>query len=433
MKRILTLLLAAALGHAHAADAALDATACQPGFASLPPGAVQQASARLAAARSEPGKQKLALADALAGLALLSARQNGAPDIATDGNPSAAALLREALAIWNAARPSPLLALRLRVHGLALFNSRQCPLGREVLEAALRVSSAAAGADASASVEIAHDLLRIGLAQRDETLVRRLAPTARAALDGRFMPLGARDAETILALVDFLYGQPGDSRQDLREAEQLALRVLALSVSGKGAPTQRELGYRLAGIYYAQLRYAEAEALRVQLARGRPDPLSLQDPFARRRNELVALVRQGELQAALGMARALVEERRRAVTQAEAANPSPAPARRNAEAARLALAHGYLAEILHATGQLDEAAAAYGAALAGYAEGRGVGWEDRTRTRSGLAILYRTRGEHARALALQQQVLDELLPLVGEQHPDVQEARAELALLGKRP
>jgi hypothetical protein len=41
------------------------------------------------------------------------------------------------------------------------------------------------------------------------------------------------------------------------------------------------------------------------------------------------------------------------------------------------------------------------------------------------------RGDVARALPLQQQVLDELLPLVGEDHPDVQEARAELALLHK--
>ncbi|MGB9110510.1 MAG: tetratricopeptide repeat protein, partial [Telluria sp.] len=82
-------------------------------------------------------------------------------------------------------------------------------------------------------------------------------------------------------------------------------------------------------------------------------------------------------------------------------------------------------------GDLDGAASAYEAALAGFAEAGSVSWQDRTRTRSDLAILYRTRGDVARALPLQQQVVDELLLLVGEDHPDVKEARAELALLRK--
>jgi tetratricopeptide (TPR) repeat protein len=97
----------------------------------------------------------------------------------------------------------------------------------------------------------------------------------------------------------------------------------------------------------------------------------------------------------------------------------------------LALTHGYLGEILHAMGEFDGAAAAYEAALAGFGEMRTPPWRDRVRTRSDLAILYRMRGDSARALPLQQQVLDELLPLMGDHHPDVQAARAELALLRK--
>jgi hypothetical protein len=457
MKRLLPLLLAAAFGHA---QAALDATACKPRYNALTPGALQEASGRLAAARSQPGDQQLVLAGALADLALLSARQNGSPDIATDGNPAPAELLRQALAIWNAAPPSVTLAGTLQTRGVAFFNSQQCQLGREVLESALRQSSAAAGPNDPASMAIAQDLLRVGLAQRDDALVRRLAPAAKAALDARRQPLDAYDEQTVLALVDFFYSQPGDSAQDLRQAEQLAQRGLALTTPGTATSARRLLSYWLVSIYYAQLRYAEGEALRSQLAGDRPDPFAHWNEFGRQREALIALVRKGELQAALDLARMQQAQRqqaldasRQALAQAEAAEAqvkaqqepaladaavlqarrvtAQARARRNAETLSLAQVRSCLGEILHAMGELDGAASAYESALAGFAEARSVSWKDRTRTRSDLAILYRTRGDVARALPLQQQVLDELLPLVGEDHPDVQEARAELALLRK--
>jgi hypothetical protein len=456
MKRLLPLLLAAAFGHAHAA---LDATACKPRYNALSPGAIQEASGRLAAARSQPGEQQLVLAAALADLALLGARQNGSPDIATDGNPAPAELLRQALAIWNAAPPSATLAGTLQTRGQAFFNSQQCQLGREVLESALRQSSAAAGPNDPASVAIAQDLLRIGLAQRDDALVRRLAPAAKAALDARTQPLDPQDEQTVLALIDFFYSQPGDRPEDLQQAEHFAQRGLALSTAGTATSARRLLSYHLVRIYYAQLRYAEGEALRVKLAGDRPDPYGA-SPVRRQQDELVALVRKGDLKAALDMARLqqarrqqLHEASRQALAQAEAAeaqvkaqqepvqaNAATLQAQRSTLQARsrqngalidLAKTRSYVGEILHAMGDLDGAAAAYEAALAGFAEAQSKGWQDRTRTRSDLAILYRTRGDAARALTLQQQVLDELLPLVGEDHPDVQEARAELALLRK--
>jgi hypothetical protein len=456
MKRLLPLLLAAAFGHAHAA---LDATACKPRYNALTPGAIQEASGRLAAARSQPGEQQLVLAAALADLALLSARQNGSPDIATDGNPAPAELLRQALAIWNAAPPSAMLAGTLQTRGQAFFNSQQCQLGREVLESALRQSSAAAGPNDPASMAIAQDLLRIGLAQRDDALVRRLAPAAKAALDARRQPLDPQDEQTVLALIDFFYSQPGDRPEDLQQAEHFAQRGLELTTPGTATSARRLLSYHLVRIYYAQLRYAEGEALRVKLAGDRPDPFGA-SPARRQQDELIALVRKGDLKAALDMARLqqarrqqLHEASRQALAQAEAAeaqvkaqqepvqdNAATLQAQRSTLQARsrqngalidLARTRSYVGEILHAMGDLDGAAAAYEAALAGFAEAQSKGWQDRTRTRSDLAILYRTRGDAARALTLQQQVLDELLPLVGEDHPDVQEARAELALLRK--
>jgi tetratricopeptide (TPR) repeat protein len=457
LKHLLSLLLAAAACHAHAA---LDAAACKPGPGNLKPGAVQEAAARLAAARSEPGERRFALADALADLALLSARQSGSPDLAADGNPAPAELLREALAIWTGAPPSMDIARTLQARGAGFFNSRQCRLGRELLEPALRLSSAVAGPGDPASVAIAQDLLRIALAQNDGSGIRRLAPAMKTGLEARKQPLEPQDQQTVLALVDFFYAQPDDHPEDIQLAEYLAQRGLALT-SGTAASARRLLSYRLASIYYAQRRYADGEALRAQLAAGRPAPAGSGDAFMRQREELIALVRKGQLQAALDMARTVVEQRRQAfdasgeaLAQAEAAQAriqaqqDPAPARpaqtqaglavaqartwRNTETFWLAQARSYLGEIQQAMGDLEAAAGAYEEALAGFGDGRTSNWRDRTRTRSDLAIIYRTRGDDARALALQQQVLDELLPLVGEDHPDVKEARAELALLHGR-
>jgi hypothetical protein len=467
-KRFLPLvlvLLAAAAGHA---DAALDVMACAQGRSNLPSGAILEASSRLAAARSQPGEQQLVLADALTRLALLSGRQSGSPDIAADGNPAPSELLRQALAIWNAAPPSTALARALQAHGQEFFNSQQCLLSREVLESALRLSSAAAGPNDAVSVSISQDLLRIGLAQRDEALVRRLAPTAKGALDARTQPLDPQDEQTVLALADFYYRQPDDKdKQELQMAEQLAQRGLALTTAGTATSARRQLSYRLASIYYAQLRYAEGEALRAQLAGNGPDPFARKDAFGRQREELIALVRKGDLKTAAGMGMGMVDRHaqaldasRRALAEAELARAGllenktqagpaeeqaqvqrniaqaeravgQARARRNAAVISLAQVRSYLAEILHAMGNLDSAAAAYESALAGFEEAQSKGWQDRSRTRSSLAILYRTRGDAARALTLQQQVLDELLPLLGEAHPDVQEARAEIALLRK--
>jgi tetratricopeptide (TPR) repeat protein len=297
--------------------------------------------------------------------------------------------------------------------------------------------------------------------------VRRLAPAAKAALDGRTQPLDPRDEQTVLALVDFYYRQPDAAgQQDLRLAEQLAQRALALTTPGTASSARRPLSYRLVSIYYAQGRYAEGEALRTQLAAGAA-PTTPSYPFARQREELIALVRKGELPAALVMARTLVEQRQQAydaglqaLLQAETAQAQlqrnrataasaqeqtevlrsialaghavgQAHTRQNIETFWLAQARSYLGEIQHALGDLDGAAQAYEAALAGFGDGRPGNWQDRTRTRGALAIVARMRKDYARARALQQQVLDELLPLVGEDHPDVQEARAELALLAK--
>jgi tetratricopeptide (TPR) repeat protein len=487
MKRLLPLLFAAVAGHA---QAALDAGACRQVPGKVNPDALREASARLAAARSQPGERQLVLADALANLALLSGRQSGSRNMAADGNPSPDALMREALEIWHSAPFNAAVARSLHVRGLEFFDSQQCWFGQLVLEEALRLTKKTAGPNDPASVAISQDLLRIALAQSNGSSVRRLAPVAAAALETRSRPLDPQDEEMVVALVDFFYSQP-DNRQDLEQAERLAQRGLALS--GAGMPGRRLLAYRLASIYYAQGRHAEGEAVRGQLVADRPDPYKPRGGIERQREELAALVRKGDLPAALKMARALVGQReqafgasRQALLQAEAAlaqtvtalpPPPAAPAagqapmppagqqvirlavrhagppagqagpplplpqaqlasvqarqRHNMEIFWLAQARSYLGEIQHAMGDLDGAAGAYEAALAGFGEGRTSNWRDRTRTRSDLAIVYRMRGDAARALALQQQVLDELLPLVGDKHPDVKEAREEIALLRK--
>jgi tetratricopeptide (TPR) repeat protein len=497
--RFLPLLFAAVFCNAHAA---LDASACTQRPVKVSPDALRDASARLSAARHQPGERQMALADALAGLALLSSRLSGTRNIAADDNPSPEALLREALEIWHGRPGDAALARALHVRGLEFFDSQQCWFGQLVLGEALRQSKAALGPNDPASVAISQDLLRIALAQGAGSSVRQLAPVAAAALETRSRPLDAQDEQMVLALVDFFYSQPDDNRQDLQQAERLAQRGLALS--GAGMPGRRLLAYRLASIYYAQGRHAEGEAVRSQLVGDRPDTYKPQVGIERQREALAALVRKGDLPGALNKARALVGERElafdastKALVQAETAlaqsvtvtmaRPQVAPAaalvpppparpaagqapaqqtaqpviwqsvrhaeppagqaglplspaqlasaqarhRRNMDIFWLAQARSYLGEILHAMGDLDGAAGAYEAALAGFGEGRTNNWRERTRTRSDLAIVYRMRGDVTRALSLQQQVLDELLPLVGEDHPDVKEAREEIALLKK--
>jgi tetratricopeptide (TPR) repeat protein len=260
------------------------------------------------------------------------------------------------------------------------------------------------------------------------------------------------------ALVDYFATQPEDRQQDLRLAEQFAQRGLALIPADMPTAARRLLSWRLVSIYYAELRYPEAEALRARLLDGKPAPAARKDEFAQQREALQALVRKGDLDGALALARSTLDARQQAFYAsgqavgdadfalakarqdgATAANAlaeltrgsAQAHARENGERLRLAETQRYLGEILHAMGKLDEAATAYQQALGNFPAAGQLRSLDRAHTRSDLAMLYRTRGELAKALPLQQQVLDELLPMVGEDHPDVIEARNELALLRK--
>lgn len=455
LPRLLPLLLAAALVPAHAASAA-DACRALP-VAGLDPAAVQQAGARLAAARSHPS-ERLALADALSGLALASVRRSGRPDLGIDGNPAPAELVRDSVALWNTARPDAGLARAVQERGIDFFNIGQCELGRDVLEAALRLSDAGAGSQDQPGARIAEDLLRVALAMRDDVRIRQRAPAVMAALEASPRPMDPSAAHLLVALVDHFATQPETREPDLRLAEQFAQRGLALLPADMPTAARRLLSWRLVSIYYAEARYADGEALRARLLAGQPAPAVRKDEFTLQREAMAALVRKGDLNGALGLARSALESRVQAfqasgqavgdadfaLAQArqDAATPkatladlarasAQAHTRENTERLRLAETRSHLGEILHAMGDLDGAAAAYQQALAGFPEAGTLRTLDRAHTRSDLAILYRTRGEYAKALPLQQQVLDELLPLVGEAHPDVVEARNELALLRK--
>lgn len=452
---ILPLALAAAFGHAHAAT---DNGACRVRpVAGLDPAAVQQAGERLAAVRG-PSGNPLALADALSGLALASVRQSGRPDLDSGGQPAPTELVRQAIAIWNAAGPDPKLARAVQERGLDFFNIGQCGLGREVLEAALRLSGGAARPDDQAGMRIVEDLLRVALAMRDDASIRRLAPQVTTALEAAARPLDPTETQMLVTLVEYFALQPEDRQDDYRLAEQFAQRALALLPADVPSAARRLLSWRLVSIYYAELRYADAEALRARLLAGQPAPAMRKDEFAQQREALAVLVRKGDLNGAQALARTTLEARQQAyyatgqaVGDAEFAlaqarqNAATAPAtladlarrsaqahaRENLEKIRLAQTRSYLGEILHAMGDLDGAAAAYRQALEGFPVAGYMRSLDRAHTRGALAILYRTRGDYASALPLQQQVLDELLPALGEAHPDVQEARKELALLRK--
>jgi hypothetical protein len=419
---------------------------CKPVVTVRTPDLIAQAMGRRADAQREPGAERLALADADAQLARAIMLQNGLADSGLDGGPVPRDLVREALDIWSQARPDPVLARQLRAQADEFANAHQCAFARSVLQAALAMTDRTAGADSPDAVLIVQDALQVAAAAGDAATMSALSPRQLAALRARTAPLDQTGLAINEALIGIHY-----QRDETALAEEYVQRSLALLPQDASAPAStRRLKLKLASIYYAQLRFAEAEALRAALVKPLPKA-----PVAREREALIEQVRAGDLQGALARGQALLgkyrqewEQNRTALAAAEqrleqirntpgADKTAVTQAERDVgtlrQRTRFAAVdtgnmQNYVGEILWALGRLDEATASCEAALATL----GTTPADVTAAKSDLAILLRMRGDTARALALQEEVLQALLPLLGPDHPDVRTAQAELALLRKK-
>jgi tetratricopeptide (TPR) repeat protein len=302
------------------------------------------------------------------------------------------------------------------------------------------------------------DAALVAIAMGDDPTLNTLAPRLLAALGADPTPLARYNLDVYLDVIAYYY-----KTEDNARAEQVASRLLAhaRAVPAPDAALLRRLNYELASIYYAQLRYKEAEALVATLAKPSPGTVGHHAAIKDTEARMIALVRRGDLAGALALgqeALTLYEAKRDSAAttltaaettlEASAGANAPAPTlkslrdqvaaarqERNIYQAALASTQGQVGELLHALGRHEVALALYQQALASY-EVSGYGGlriYEVLRVRGDLGLLYRARGETAKALALQQQVRAELLPLVGPQHPDLLEAEREIAVLSAPP
>ena len=446
MKRILAPLLLAAASHAGAA--VIDCQAPQTGSDRE---AITRAVQAADAARAAPGPHQLLLAAALADLAQATVR-HPVPTLQRSSNRAQAMDLAErAQAIWHAAPPDAALARALLARGRNARYGNHCALALGILETALSVSDKAQGVADPLSAAIARELALVAIAIGDDPTMHTLAPRLLGALRADPAPLQGDSYAAYLALADYYY-----RAEDNERAEAVVDRLLerARAARPQDAAVLRRLQYELASIYYAGSRTQEADALLEPLARRDFDKSAILAEFERTQDAMRAKVRAGELQQALAFGESALA-RYAAAHAASAAQGEQAKAAydqgatgakaaardklvalgRDTDALRLALAHmqGYVGEVQHALGRLDLALPLYEHALENYPEWGEARVYDIARIRADMALVYRARSETARALALQQQVRDALLPRLGAAHPDVIEAEAQIAALGASP
>jgi tetratricopeptide (TPR) repeat protein len=450
-------LLALLLG-AMAGASAANLPSCGSPFVDPDPDALQRANSALTSATAAPGEQDLLLAAALADLAAATAGQPGGTARPAAGRASPLDLLERAQAIWARARPTPELARALQDRGRMLRTRNHCALAAGVFESALALSDKSGSAGETMSTSIMRDAALVAIAMGDDPTLNTLAPRLLAALGADPTPLARYNLDVYLDVIAYYY-----KTEDNARAEQVASRLLAhaRAVPAPDAALLRRLNYELASIYYAQLRYKEAEALVATLAKPSPGTVGHHAAIKDTEARMIALVRRGDLAGALALgqeALTLYEAKRDSAAttltaaettlEASAGANAPAPTlkslrdqvaaarqERNIYQAALASTQGQVGELLHALGRHEVALALYQQALASY-EVSGYGGlriYEVLRVRGDLGLLYRARGETAKALALQQQVRAELLPLVGPQHPDLLEAEREIAVLSAPP
>lgn len=439
--RLLALLLA--VWATTSAAAPLD---CQASPGRFDPNAVARAEAQLASARAQP--DQLALADALANMAAATAAQPGGATRKRDGRDSALDLLGRAQALWLAAPPDPAIARSLLERGRSQIAARHCSLALGLLETAIAVSDKAGGKDDPLTLAILRDLIQVAGAMDDDPTLHAFGDRLAASLATDPTPLAPSNLGAYLALNAYFYKTENNG-----PAERLMTRLLdrARSAAAQDSALIRRMSAELASVYYAQLRYKEAQALFTV------PPTAFRDPRQElhRKTELAmaASVRSGDLAGALALGEETLaryeDERARIepVLAASTARRDAAVSERRLDAAderkklaqaesefrvlqsRIADMQGNVGEVQHALGRYPAALALYEKALSNYVSPDTVQVYQVARIRADLAQLHRTRGDLSAALAQQQKVHQALLPLLGAPHPDVREAESEIAAL----
>lgn len=374
---------------------------------------------------------------------------------AADREPTYSAELgQQALDLWHTAAPTVELAADLQQKARTIGYAK-CALAVPLLRTALAVAERAAAADAAPTTGILADLVRAEHAAQDSKALAQDGARLMAAWARHDEPADADAAPLYRAMVDLYYRQ-----QQYAQAEPLALRNLSNGEQTYGKEAAPLIGRLddLAMIYYGQLRYREGAALsqraRDIAIKAAPDSLRA---LGKRKKDTESAMRQlyndGKPAAALALGEQELKQleqnaasdaaalqkaikEREAATSAKQMDALSAAAQRARSASegseqQLGAMRVRIAQLHHQQRRYDLAEPLYQQALLDYTQAQADPL-DMALVRSDLAMLYRARGDDERAVPLQQQALDVLLPAYGAVHPDVVGCARELVLLYQR-
>lgn len=389
---------------------------------------VAKAKRELEAAIQNPGPGNLLLAQALARMA----------DSYSDGydRVTASDLGERAGTIWAAAAPAGDLAEQLRGWGASDGRNGRCEVAKPMLQASLGMFDELYGPDDERTLRAVHDLLQVSISLADAEAVDKLAARLLPAWDKRGAVADVDRPALHLRLAVFYL-----KLEQFAKAEAVARQGIELALATQPANRKQAADLRnaLASAYFGQLRYAEGEAA---LAKRIPRP-DQQPPRKHKEEEIIAMTRGGDLAGATASAQQLLaqdqaklQEDERALSEAEARTGNAKQrdtARRTvaSDSANVGEMLDWLGELHQAQNDPVRAEQMYVQALGLFDKYPATDPLKASRVQFDLGILYRLRGEPARALPLQEAAMKSMLPLLGGEHPDVADSEAELARIHK--
>lgn len=439
--RLSALLMGALLAAPASAMVFPASTNCKPLADDVPYAQQKAISDKLSAALKNSATPPLELADAIVA-------ELGAYRYIKDT--TVQAYQQQLQAIWGDTPADAVLMNRLQEQGRSYFRRSRCNAAQPLLQTAYRMAGQLYGPDHALAMDALHDLLQLMLAL-DDINVGPQALRLLAYWDTHGVPAGAEPWPLQILAAQHLY-----KVAKLDDAEAVLKGALAgqKARAPQNAERLRQGMLELAAVHYAQLRYTDGEAV-LAAAPVTPSSWPIGGKPNAMKTALADKVRAGDVKGALayGMATLPALEADAAAQQAaldraagetgdrsgdkaseksgENAAQALAAARRKLTSSQLQLAQQleWIGELHHALGQLPEAEAMYDRALALYTRHRSRGNEH---VEDALAVLYRMRGDYARALPLREKVLAAQLASGGETHPDVIESKAELARIRQR-
>lgn len=348
-------------------------------------------------------------------------------------------LADQALALWSAEAASAGLAADLRQRARKLYSLDNCAMAAPLLRLALAMSERMDGAAGEQTIGVLADLVTLDIRQRNKAGVAANAARLAEAWGRGGEPADAVSAPVYHALFGMYY-----DRQQYAVAEPLAQRALRNAEQAYGKDDARVAPRLddLASLQYALMRTGEGQATMARATQIRARPLPPPSEYSHQKDveeQMRKLFRRGEVDAASGlgerelaaMERALAEDQRALDAPGAAADAGAAARSRDQLERHGNFAAGLqvrLAELHHHRHRYAQAEPLYLQALARYATLGGAETLAAS-ARSDLALLYRQSGDYQRALPLQLQAFDFMLPVYGAEHPDVIASAAELALI----